>query len=425
MVTAYIEECCKQSDRGSIGAWYVYNALERAGHHVDRGRKAGRQYDVELLSIHHSSDLIRLATRPQHARIRIVGGHPMQSNPRPAFPFADVVFIGEGEQWIVEAFERLGKSLDVKSLEGMDGVVVPSRGCDVPPGVFLDPLPSNPPYLNRPGTRSAAWYVEMARGCRFNCSFCELGHSSPFRIYSKDHLMGVIDDTDCSVTRKINFYAPDEASHPDYVELLHYLQEKGFAAGFSSMRLESILKGGTFIPIRSNVLIRIGLDGLTEKTRRKVKKPITNDNLVEYFDRLIQHGHVQFKMFLIVGYPWEKVADFDEFEWLMDQVGRLPYKKNVSLRIKWTPLVPQLCTPLRDVDPQYDYEMVDRILGWHHRARNPNSEPGMFIRMDGGVLSEENHALQVKLAGGNESVWDDPTVKRAVENLNRRKGNEA
>jgi hypothetical protein len=49
----------------------------------------------------------------------------------------------------------------------------------------------------------------------------------------------------------------------------------------------------------------------------------------------------------------------------------------------------------------------------------------MFIRMDGGVLSEENHALQVKLAGGNESVWVDPTVKRAVENLNRRKGNEA
>ncbi len=404
MLKICMVEACAESDKGSIGAFYVRHHAELAGYPVDVRNATSEKYDVEMISVHHCEDFVRLAQMPRKAKWRIVGGHPMQNNPRPAIPFADAICVGEGESWIKKALPLLDKESDIRALAELPGTIVCKdwvQGSPLPAPNHENPLPSNPPYLNRPGTRSAAWYIEMARGCPYKCAYCELGHSSPYRRYSKDHLIQVIDAADTKGTRKINFYAPDEASHPDYHELYQYLHEKGFSAGFSSMRIESVLRNPP--PIKNNHLIRVGVDGLTEATRKRVNKNITNQMIIDYYRMFVDRGHCNFKMFMIFGYPWDTLDDFQEWSAMMDRVFSLPLKKNVSLRIKWTPFIPQPCTPLGSSTPNYTWDMYQEIEMWHAIHRRPMRNPGWYVENDG-VMSQRSHAKQCKLTCGDERV---------------------
>ena len=396
-------EACADTDAGSIGAFYVMDHARRAGHTVDMARTTRAGYDVELISVHHCDDFLRLAVLPKRAPVRIVGGHPMQNNPRPAIPFADVICVGEGETWIKNALELL-ESGGVEALRELPGTIIChdwTPGAPIPATNIETPLPDNPPYLNRPGTRSAAWYIEIARGCPYSCAYCELGHSSKFRIYKLPQVKALIDSMDVKQTRKICFYAPDEASYPWMNEAYDYLMEKGYAAGFSSMHLKSIVKNKP--KMLSNRLIRIGVDGLTEATRFRVGKKITDDDLVAYFQYGLESGHVQFKNFMIFGYPWETLEDFDGFEHMMRRVMALPMTKNVSLRIKWTPFIPQPCTPLGRETPVYNHAMVDKINVWHALNGRPRHEPGFWIESDG-IMTQRSHQRQVDLSGGDEFI---------------------
>jgi radical SAM superfamily enzyme YgiQ (UPF0313 family) len=398
-----IIEPCAKDRKGSIGAFYVKYHAEKAGFKVDYLNSTNAKYDIEMISLHHCSDFIKLAQLPKKAKIRLVGGHPMQNNPRPIISFADAVFIGEAEN-------SIGKSLNIIKQEGIKGLSkIPGwiisenweYGKEIPKTIICDPLPDNPPYLNRPETLSRAWYVEIARGCPFKCYYCELGYSTKFRTYKYNQIKKVIDLCDLSKTKKINFYAPDEASHSDYKKLYQYLSGKGFLSAFSSMRLESVMKNNP--PIKMNQLIRIGIDGLTEKIRFLVNKKITNKMIVDYFKMLLNNGHVNFKMFFIFGYPWEKLEDFNEFEKLMKQIFRLDMKKNVSLRIKWTPFIPQPCTPLRNKNAKYKWKMVDKIMVWHALNKRPKNEPGFFVENDG-LMTAKSHKLQCDLTKGDERI---------------------
>lgn len=400
-------EVCSDQDSGSIGAWYIKTHAEMAGYQIDMLRRQKTGYDIEMFSVHHCSDFEKLASLPKRAPIRIVGGHPMQNNPRPVIPFADVVCVGEGESWIKQVLPLIEKG-GVDAVRGMPGTIISEnweKGQDVPTPNYEIPLPDNLPYLNRPNTRSAAWYVEIARGCPYVCSFCELGNSSPFRLYTPEQIERVLDRADTKITKKINFYAPDEASHPDFPILWEMLKRRGYNASFSSMRIDSILKRGLPV-IPTNTLLRVGIDGLTEETRRKVKKKITDDMIVQYFDMFIQRGHVNYKMFMIFGYPWESINDFEEFEKLMRRLFSLRLKKNISLRIKWTPFIPQPCTPLKDSVQKYDFKMVDKINVWHALNSRPRNTPGWFVENDG-LMGFVSHKRQCELTAGDEDVLVD------------------
>jgi hypothetical protein len=396
-------EACEEEEKGSIGAFYVCHHAAIAGYPVDRLETTADGYDVELVSVHHCSDFPLLAALPKRARWRIVGGHPMQNNPRPVIPYADAVFIGEAESHIGPALAAV-EAHGIDGLSGRPGWIVSKdwqMGDKLPSTQIEKPLPVNPPYLNRPGTKSAAWYVEIARGCPFSCAYCDLGHSTSYRRYKFEQLATVLDQCDLSKTRKINFFAPDEGSHPDYGKLVDYLRGRGFMSSFTSMRIESIMKNDP--PLANNATIRVGIDGLTEATRKRVQKPITDEMIIRYIEKWLGKGHVTFKMFMIFGYPWETLDDFTQWETMMRRVLRLDLQKNCHLRIKWTPFIPQPSTPLRNEVPKYDPAMVARINAWHQLHRRPKRTPGWCVENDG-LMSQRSHAMQVRLTTGDERL---------------------
>lgn len=380
----------------SIGAFFVKSGLERAGHQVTIVDLPQTGFDVEMFSVHHVTDFRAVVTMPQQSPIRICGGHALYTNPRPLIPFSDYVFLGEWDTGFQHA------EIIPKAAPGIIAKDAWQKGSPLPPYRIETPLPQLLPYLNHDETGSAAWYIEIARGCPFACHYCELGHSVNYRRYAKSSILAAIDACDFSKTRKINFFAPDEASHPDYAELLDYVLSKGaFPSGFASMRMDTVQRLST---LRRNTLIRCGVDGLTESTRQRVGKQITNNMLFDHFERLTQAGHTNFKLFMIFGYEWEVLSDFDEFEKTMRRIFALPLKKNVSLRIKWTPFIPQPSTPLARSIPRYDRAMIAKIERFHTLFARPKRTPGFFVENDG-LMAEHTHKHQCELNVADEDYF--------------------
>jgi len=180
------------------------------------------------------------------------------------------------------------------------------------------------------------------------------------------------------------------------------------------MRIESVLK--KMPEIRANQLIRVGIDGMSERLREKAGKPIKDDMIIEYFTRLIERGHVQFKTFFIFGYESETIEDFQCFERLMNRLFMIPMHKNVSLRIKWTPFVPQPCTPFKDEKSIYNFNMVQKINVWHALFKRPRNEPGWFVENDG-LMSKKSHKLQKDLTAGDEDILQKITRSEPLHNV--------
>src|SRR5690606_16043317 len=88
-------EACEPESRGSIGCQYVMWAAQRAGYDVQY--EPDGPVDIELISVHHATDMPAVAATPKRGKIRIVGGHACLVNPRPIIPFADAVCVGEAE----------------------------------------------------------------------------------------------------------------------------------------------------------------------------------------------------------------------------------------------------------------------------------------------------------------------------------------
>jgi radical SAM superfamily enzyme YgiQ (UPF0313 family) len=403
-LTFRLRESSKPEDSGSIGVEFVRRCALAVGA-VEAAN--GDMCDIELISVHHCLDLLRLSMMERTGGIRIVGGHLMAINPLPAIPYADVICCGEGESWVAAAFTRLAGQFDPQALRGLPGTLI-CEGFDgaVPEPVWEPGVPRHAPYLNR-GSKGhdRTWYLELSRGCPFSCHYCALGNVVPYRRQNADYLANEIAGLDKSVSRKLSLLAADEASHPSYGSLLTFARQCGFQTMYGSVRADMVMKRDILFP--KQMLLRIGIDGLTETTRIRVGKPITNDQVVQYFKAMTAAGHVNFKAFLVVGYPWETAYDVDEWVALWERVRAIRRETNAHVRIKITPLIPQPKTPLAGVGARYDLMVHSRLAKWVSVIASPrhSGRPGWFFEQDGTVMSRKNWTLQCRLvAGGIDEV---------------------
>lgn len=399
-------EVCEDDSVGSIGFYFVISALRRNGFIVDVMRNTKEGYDIELLSVHHCSNFLLLPNLKQRSSIRIIGGHPMQNNPRPVIRYCDAVFIGEGEVQIIRAMSMIaaGKTIEDVCNTNIGWVLSKSHndGDVLPPANIERELPvDNPVYLNFEGTNSASWYIEAARGCPFKCAYCELGNSSKYRKHDFEYIKKCVDQTDPNITKKINLFAPDEASLPYYDEFLKLIHSRKMYTQFSSVHFKTIINQSK--RFKQNHLFRLGLDGMTEQTRFRVGKKIKDIDVINFFMQKTEEGYVQFKLFMIFGYPWDTVEDFDQFRSLMDSVFSLHLKKNVSLRIKWTPFIPQPCTPLGSEMVEYRFDILEKILGWHEMVKTPRNQNGFHVRSDG-IMERRRYDREIALCTGDENI---------------------
>ena len=137
----------------------------------------------------------------------IIAGGPTVFNPAPVADFFDAMVIGDGEEVVVEicrlaleAKEARHKKIDLlKALSDLEGVYVPlihAEGHRVRRRIVsnLDqaPYPTCPmvPYMKVVHDRLA---MEIARGCKRGCRFCEAGYiHRPYRERSPELIQEIL-----------------------------------------------------------------------------------------------------------------------------------------------------------------------------------------------------------------------------------------
>jgi radical SAM superfamily enzyme YgiQ (UPF0313 family) len=191
----------------------------------------------------------------------IIAGGPSAFNPAPVADFFDAIVIGDGEEVVLEICdlalewkEAQGRKDNLlKTLSQLHGVYVPSlhrEGQKVRKRIVSDleraPFPTCPivPYMKVVHDRLN---VEIARGCKRGCRFCEAGFiHRPYRERSsglvQEILNASLERTGYEEVSLLSLSAGDYSSiGPLLSILMDRFESKKVAVSFPSLRIESVV----------------------------------------------------------------------------------------------------------------------------------------------------------------------------------------
>lgn len=103
------------------------------------------------------------------------------------------------------------------------------------------------------------------------------------------------------------------------------------------------------------------IDGLSEETRYRVNKKISDEFLVEKVSEFYSQNNrsktVGIKFYNIVGYPWETIKsvkkDYEDTVNLLSKIDRKTGKWNCKINLQNTPFSPEPLTPMEKVDVDF------------------------------------------------------------------------
>lgn len=347
-----------------------------------RGIDEVKPEDADILLVTTSSQQGVSEVRSHLRRIKnksarvIVGGGGCYA-PAIFDDIADVVCVGEGTRFIdVLLSGGGGYDAAVKLPEAW----VPGETRAVVP--YLE-FPWNlPPVMNTDG------FVRVfgSRGCKFRCLFCQTGWESPYRINpDMDRLQKQIDWLE-RTGKKFSLVTNDGAEEG---VIIRGQQE------FVSMRLQSMRK---IMPItrKTTKSVRIGVEGISERLRIAVGKPVNNDELLSVTANCFKNG-VGVRWFFVPGLPGETDADYSELRYLTEQLHKL---KKGAVMMNFHAFIPQPATPLSVLPLVDDYwERFDEFRRWFFHGPGftrrvqivaPSKYPGRLKRaMESMAATEE------------------------------------
>ena len=366
-----------------------------------------KNYGIILASVHFDLQLPllmryvaaqKISLRREEREIPIILGGPGVWNPLPSSVFADGVFIGEGEDHIVEAVRSMADSRK-------DAVV---------PGLFNSwlknqvefqrhPLGYRPPatVVEQSAYGRKAVYVESSRGCNFGCRFCMIGWTQrPRRDRKLSQILDWIAEGLENGGEKVFFYASDVLGHPHMKKVLETLAELRIPFSLASMRLdrlddemlEILGKNGT-------KTITVALETASERLKPVINKMIPNDAVVELAARAKRFGMRRVKIYQIIGLPGETKEDLLA---LKDVVSKIKALK-MSVEISANALIPKPYTPFQwAAFPGIDYvKSVNKMLKRELHADTMNPKRAF---------------IQALLSMGDERVGE--VLLRAYRDLN-------
>lgn len=297
----------------------------------------------------------------------VLGGHAVV-NVEPFCDLFDAIFVGEADDVIVQIGEALP---DLDRLAQIPGIILGSDATSSVEFQVTSSLARRGIYrieTPREGVGSTS-HLELARGCKAGCRFCELGW-----------MYGYTERPEAEVEKILREGPPDlvlSAPDSDGVGYLHGMIADGrYRPRWRSTRVTPYLRHPEVAPDGRRGRIRFGIEGVTPRLRRLVGKPISDDEVTEALARAVREGYRMIRLFLIAGLPTESAADrrgglsriMDTLQSLLaGQAGaKLRHWKNVDIKI--TGLSPQPYTPFQRcgvggaIEALHEYRAMRQML---------------------------------------------------------------
>lgn len=377
MSLIYMTELCDEGDEMvGWGPRIVIDGLTRAGHDVRtvslHDAHTGERPDVWCVSLPYAGNVAHLArfwdlvgespdrTQRSSGVLYLLGGHAVV-NTDPLLDCFDAVYVGEVDDQI----EAIGAALpDLDALAEIPGVDVAGEGdvwFQVAQGIGARG------FYDAPGKDGVARtrYLEVAKGCRAGCRFCELGWLYGYQERSREDteaLMAAEDDP-----RAIVLSAPDT----DGVSWLGPMMADGaYDPRWRSTRVVPYLRNPPVPPSGRRGRLRFGVEGVTERLRVLVGKKITNEQLEQGMQRAVDEGYRMLRLFLIAGLPGETAHDrrngMREILAIPARLRGLRHWKSVDIKVTGLsaqPLTPmQRCGVGRAVEALAEYRALKRAM---------------------------------------------------------------
>jgi len=334
---------------------------------------ADGQADVLLASVQSQQVLPQLKTALKRSPVRapvIAIGGPGAYAPVVFGDVADMACVGEGRQW-VGALASGG----IEAAQALECTWRPGRTDVVPATEF--PWDS-PPAKMQDGTCRVWW----SRGCRRKCLFCQTGWESTYRKRSDTETAEAHGRTLAQRGERVVYVTND---HSDLTPTAVRYDTHG-SVTFDGLR--AMLSQGGLSHLRN---VRVGVEGISERLRMFVRKPIEAQALVDVTADAL-HAGVNMVWFLIVGLPTETERDYDELRETIMAIKRRCRRGLVRLAFHGFlphPAAPLSCLPLCD-----DYwERFDEFRRWFFNG------PGATARVQ--IVPPAKYATRLKQAMAN------------------------
>ncbi len=329
--------------------------------------------------------------------VLIAGGPAVILNPRPLFPFFDVLLIGEAEsilndaEWIFEEKHTLENYLAKKSysiIPGQKEYASRTYLMDLSLSRAFSAIISDKSYFNM-------FLLEIQRGCPKKCRFCLLGHAYlPPRFMPEDVVKTILHKGKARA-QTAGFVGSAILSHPRITEILEETLRIYKKMSFSSMGLKDILKKPHLINLfKKGGVKTVTIAPETGKTlRKKINKPYLDEDIYFLVELLQKHKIMSLKLYFIIGLPEETPENVEEIRQLLEKILMI-YRGSVKVTVSI--FVPKFHTPLasKQFAEEKDIRKKLKIL------KGLSSKKRLHLR-----LPSYHHAkVEVLLARGDEEI---------------------
>ena len=309
----------------------------------------------------------------------IFGGGPvLTANPEPFSAFFDVNLLGDGETLLHDFLDAYGKvrdldrQLQLKALAQVPGIYIPELyevtylakdgpitsilpiDSDVPPTVKKQTYRGNVLSASTVVTERAAWenifMVEVVRSCPEMCRFCLASYLTlPFRAASIEASLMPAIEQGLSVTRRLGLLGASITQHPEFEDLLDYLNRPEYddvRVSMSSVRTNTVNeKLAKTLVEHDSKSITIAIESGSQRVRNIVNKKLETAEITAAAQQAKAGGLKALKLYGMAGVPGETQADLAETAALMIDLKK--QAPGLRLTLGCSTFVPKGHTPFQ------------------------------------------------------------------------------
>ncbi len=294
------------------------------------------------------------------------------SNPEPLRRFADLFFIGEGEDAILEICNivrdskkrKLSRKARIQRLSEIIGLGHPNIDNNRIAKRYI----TNPqmhliekPILSNIKISQNRMVVELARGCGWGCRFCQAGFiKRPLRNFRNVDADAIVQKTKEAGWEEISLNALSIGDFPGLADLIDSLTEKAYPAGISislpSLRIDN--ESADIIEITGGVRkssLTFALESGSSYIRNVIRKNIVEEDLYKMSYIFYRRGWDIIKIYFMLGLPnFHNIDEAGEIIRVLDNMSKLASAVSPRKRVHVTvsPFVPKAHTPFQWVAMQ-------------------------------------------------------------------------